>query len=140
MAKTLILCTGNSCRSQMAEEFLRSFDSINEVYSAGTDPAEAVHTKAVMVMREAGLDISRNYPKNVDEFLNDDFDYIITVCGGARETCPVFTGKVKHQLHIGFDDPVKITGTEYEIITEFRRIRDEIKGELQEFYKNNIKS
>ena len=138
MAKILILCTGNSCRSQMAEGFLKSFDLINEVYSAGSKPAEVVHPNAIEVMKEAGIDISRNYPKRVDKFMDNDFDYVITVCGGARETCPVFTDRVKHQLHIGFDDPAMATGTEKEILDEFRRVRDEIREEFLKFYKMKL--
>ena len=125
--KILILCTGNSCRSQMAEGFLKSFDEKLDVYSAGTEPSDKVHPKAVQVMKEIGIDISDNYPKSVDEYLNEVFDYVITVCGGANENCPTFTGKVKNRLHIGFDDPAEATGTEEEILGEFIRIRDEIK-------------
>jgi len=130
----LILCTGNSCRSQTAEGFLKSFDPAIEVYSAGTDPAETVHPKAIHVMREVGVDISRNYPKNIDEFMDKDFDYVITVCGDAMEICPAFSGKVKHRMHIGFDDPAKAAGTEDEILAVFRRVRDEIKEKFFEFY------
>ncbi|MBE9503055.1 MAG: arsenate reductase ArsC [Proteobacteria bacterium] len=132
--RILILCTGNSCRSQMAEGFLKSFDSAIEVYSAGTDPAKAVHLKAIQVLKEVGVDISRNYPKNIDEFMDKDFDYVITVCGDAMEACPAFTGKVKHRIHIGFDDPAKADGTEDEILAVFRSIRDEIKEKFFEFY------
>jgi len=132
--KILILCTGNSCRSQMAEGFLKSFDKKLEVYSAGTEPSEKVHPKAVQVMKEVGIDISDNYPKSVDEFLNEVFDYVITVCGGANENCPTFTGKVKNRLHIGFDDPAEAIGTEEEILGEFIRIRDEIQHDFKLFY------
>lgn len=131
--KILILCTGNSCRSQMAEGFLKSFDPELEVYSAGTNPSKQVHPKAVMVMNEVGIDISKNYPKLVDQFLSDSFDYVITVCDNARETCPIFIGEVKNQLHIGFEDPAEATGAEEEILNEFRKIRDEIKREFQKF-------
>lgn len=125
--KILILCTGNSCRSQMAEGLLKSFDDKLEVYSAGTNPSSRVHSKAIRVMKEVGIDISQNVPKNVDRFLDQSFDYVITVCDNAKETCPVFTGKVKHRLHIGFEDPADATGTEEEIIAVFRKVRDEIK-------------
>ncbi|MGK9369070.1 arsenate reductase ArsC [Melioribacter sp. Ez-97] len=134
--RILILCTGNSCRSQMAEGFLKSFDPELEVYSAGTNPSSQVHPNAVKVMKEAGIDLSHNYPKNVDEFINQSFDYVITVCDNAKETCPVFMGKVKHQLHIGFEDPAEATGTEEEILNTFRRIRDEIKRDFYQFYIN----
>ncbi len=137
--KILILCTGNSCRSQMAEGFLKAFDAKLEVHSAGTAPSNEVHPKAVVVMNEMGIDLSKNYPKNVDRFLDKEFDYVITVCGGAKESCPTFTGKVKNQIHIGFDDPAEATGTEEEIFTEFRRIRDEIELDFSRFYKENLK-
>ena len=102
--KILILCTGNSCRSQMAEGFLKSFDARLEVFSAGTHPAPYPNPNAVAVMKEAGIDISLNKPKKVDLFLAESFDFVVTVCGGAQESCPAFTGNVKHRLHIGFDD------------------------------------
>ena len=138
--KILILCTGNSCRSQMAEGFLKSFDSNLEVYSAGTNPSSKVHAKAIKVMEEAGIDIHNNFPKSVEQFLNESFDYVITVCDNAKETCPVFIGKVGKQLHIGFEDPAEAKGTEEEIISEFRKIRDEIKNEFYKFYKDNLRS
>jgi len=137
--KILILCTGNSCRSQMAEGLLKSFDSDLEVYSAGTNPAKQVSLKAIQVMNELGIDISKNYPKLVDQFINEAFDFVITVCDNAKETCPVFIGKVGKQLHIGFEDPADATGTEEEILSEFRRIRDEIKNDFYKFYEENLK-
>ena len=133
--KILILCTGNSCRSQMAEGFLKSFDADLEVHSAGTEPSSQVHPKAIEVMREVGIDLSDNYPKSVNTFLQDSFDYVITVCGGARESCPTFTGDVKKNIHIGFDDPAEAIGTEEEIYSEFRRIRDEISRDMRTFLK-----
>ncbi len=138
MTKILILCTGNSCRSQMAEGFLKSFDPTLEVYSAGTAPAERVHPKAVQVMAEEGIDIRKNYPKSVDQFIDQSFDYVITVCDAAKESCPVFTGNVKHRLHIGFEDPAEATGTEEEILAVFRKVRDEIKRDFRRFYKDVI--
>ncbi len=138
--KILILCTGNSCRSQMAEGFLKSFDKNLEVYSAGTTPSSKVHPKAVQVMKEEGIDLSENYPQSVSEFLDKEFDYVITVCDGAKESCPVFTGKVKNRQHIGFKDPAEVTGSEEFILSEFRRIRDEIKKEFIKFYNENIKN
>ena len=139
MPKILILCTGNSCRSQIAEGFLRSFDDNLEVYSAGTEPVGYIHLNAVRVMKEAGIDISEHYTKHVKELLSENFDYVITVCGGAREVCPVFSGRVRHQVHIGFDDPAKATGTDEEIMAEFRRICDEIKEQFLQLYKNDLK-
>jgi len=132
--RILILCTGNSCRSQMAEGFLRSFDPQLEVFSAGTEPSEQVHPKAVVVMQELGIDLSGHYPQKVDAYLDQAFDYVITVCGHAQENCPVFLGEVKQQLHIGFDDPAEATGTEEQILGEFRRIRDEIRERMHAFY------
>ncbi len=137
--RILILCTGNSCRSQMAEGFLKSLDANLQVYSAGTEPSGHIHPKAVEVMKEVGIDISDGFPKNVDQFLDQAFDYVITVCDNARETCPVFMGDVKNQLHIGFEDPAEATGSEEQIIAEFRRIRDEIRRDFEKFYRENIK-
>jgi arsenate reductase (thioredoxin) len=134
----LILCTGNSCRSQMAEGFLRSFDTSLEVYSAGTKPAAAVHPHAVKVMREEWIDISLNKPKSVDEFLQRHFDYVITVCDSANESCPVFTGKVEHRIHLGFDDPAEAKGTKEEQLAVFRRVRDEINIGFRKFYNENL--
>jgi len=136
--KILILCTGNSCRSQMAEGFLKSFDHNLEVYSAGTSPAEAVHPQAIRVMAEVGIDLSSHKPKLVDEFLEESFDYVITVCGDAKENCPVFLGDVKKRLHIGFEDPAKATGSEEEILHAFRRTRDEIKEDFHSFYTDKL--
>lgn len=137
--KILILCTGNSCRSQMAHGFLQSFSSDIDVFSAGTRPAEKVNPKAVEVMKEAGIDISDHTPHNVDEYLKESWDYVITVCGGANESCPSFVGNVKHRIHIGFYDPSDAVGSEDYIMSEFRRVRDEIKDRFEEFYKKNLK-
>lgn len=138
MPNILILCTGNSCRSQMAEGFLKSFDPALEVHSAGTNPSSQVHPKAIQVMKELGIDISEGYPKNVDQFLDKSFDFVITVCDNAKETCPVFMGDVKENLHIGFDDPAEARGSEEEILSEFRRIRDEIRERFQLFYHERV--
>ncbi|MBN1929867.1 MAG: arsenate reductase ArsC [Chlorobiaceae bacterium] len=135
----LVLCTGNSCRSQMAEGFLRSFDSELDVHSAGTLPATEVHPLAIQVMREKGIDLSANRPKKVDEFLQRPFDYVVTVCDGAKESCPLFTGQVRHRQHIGFDDPAAATGTNEEVLAVFRRVRDEIEQQFGEFYRNTIR-
>ena len=123
----------------MAEGFLKSFDSGLEVYSAGTAPSERVHPKAVQVMREEGIDLSVNYPKNVDRFIDKPFDFVITVCDHARETCPVFAGQVKTRLHIGFDDPAEATGSEEEVLAVFRRVRDEIKRDFRKFYEEYVR-
>ncbi|MGA2408051.1 MAG: arsenate reductase ArsC [Bacteroidales bacterium] len=136
--KILILCTGNSCRSQIAQGFLQSFDKKIEVHSAGTFPASKVNSNAVKVMGEAGIDISKNTPKNVNQYLDDEWDYVITVCDDANETCPVFLGKLKHHLHFGFEDPSNFKGTEEQIINEFRRVRDEIKTAFYKFYTDSL--
>ncbi|MCD6111897.1 MAG: arsenate reductase ArsC [Bacteroidales bacterium] len=137
--RILILCTGNSCRSQMAEGFLKSFDDSLEVFSAGTEPNKQVHPKAIQVMTELGIDLSMNTTKSVNKFINESFDYVITVCNSAKETCPVFTGKVKQRLHIDFDDPAEATGTEEFILSEFIRIRDAIRRDFIKFYVEQIK-
>jgi len=137
--KILILCTGNSCRSQMVQGFLQSFDNNIEVHSAGTVPAAEVNQTAVKVMHEAGVDISRHKPKLVDIYLKDEWDYVITVCDDAKETCPVFFGKVKHRLHMGFEDPSHVSGNDEYIWSEFRRVRDEIKKSFYTFYEAQLK-
>jgi arsenate reductase (thioredoxin) len=137
--KILILCTGNSCRSQMAEGYLKSLDKFLQIHSAGTNPASRVNPNAVKVMNEIGIDISMNIPKNVSEFVNQSFDYVITVCDNAKKTCPVFTGDVQHRLHIGFDDPAEATGTEEEVLNTYRRVRDEIMNKFSELYSNRLK-
>ena len=137
--RILILCTGNTCRSQMAEGFLKSFDDELEVFSAGVKPEGKVNPNAVKVMQEVGIDISGGKPQDVNEFINDSFDYVITVCDNAKETCPVFLGDVKEQLHIGFEDPADATGTDEEILSVFRKVRDEIKREFKDFYLKKIK-
>lgn len=137
--RILILCTGNSCRSQMAHGFMQSFDDKLTVCSAGTRPAEFVHPLAVKVMNEAGIDISHHTPQSVDNYLHQSWDYVITVCGGANESCPAFIGKVKHRLHIGFEDPSKSEGSEEFILSEFRRVRDEIKTGFYNLYNKEIR-
>ena len=137
--RILILCTGNSCRSQMAEGFLNSFDQRITAYSAGTNPSAQVHPKAIQVMQEIGIDISDGYPQDVADYLAQAFDFVITVCDNARETCPVFMGAVKEQLHIGFEDPAEATGNEQEVMQVFRRIRDEIKNDFYQFFLQKVK-
>ncbi len=137
--KILILCTGNSCRSQMAQGLLQSFDPQLAVYSAGTQPAEKINATAVKVMQEIGIDISTHQPTNVTEYLSQTWDYVITVCGNAKETCPTFSGKVGKILHIGFSDPSEMQGTEENILKEFRHTRDEIKDAFARFYLTEIR-
>jgi arsenate reductase (thioredoxin) len=137
--KILILCTGNSCRSQMAQGFLQSFDKRLEVHSAGTEPTTRVNPTAKKVMKEAGIDISHHTPKNVSEYLDEDWDYVITVCDEANETCPVFPGKVRNRLHMGFEDPSKIKGSYTEIMNAFYDVRNEIRDEFFSLYESELK-
>ena len=135
----LILCTGNSCRSQMAHGFLQSFDENITVRSAGTQAAGKLNAGAVKAMAEVGIDISHHTSDSVDMYLGEEWDYVITVCGGANEACPMFIEKVAQRLHIGFDDPSHAEGTLPFIESEFRRVRDEIKNCFYEFYIKEIK-
>ena len=137
--KILILCTGNSCRSQMAHGFLQSFDQSLEVYSAGTEASGKVNPKAILVMKEIGYDISHHTSDKLDQYLDREWDYVITVCGGANENCPAFLGKVKKRLHFGFEDPSEAIGNEDFIMSEFRRIRDSIKEKFYTFYLEDLK-
>lgn len=137
--KVLILCTGNSCRSQMAHGFLQSLDASLTVCSAGTEASGKLNQKAVNAMAEAGIDISNHTSDSVSKYLGEEWDYVITVCGGANESCPAFLGKVKHRLHIGFDDPSHAVGTDEFIWSEFFRVRDEIRAGFFQFYTDQIK-
>ena len=123
----LILCTGNSCRSHLAEGILSAAagDRI-EVASAGSKPAGYVHPNSIEVLKEIGVDISAHHSKHMDEFLNRPVDTVITVCGNADQACPMFPGQL-HRFHWGFEDPAHATGTEEEVLNEFRRVRDKIK-------------
>ena len=136
--RILILCTGNSCRSQMAEGVMRNLNPKLEVFSAGTRPEKQVNKYAIKVMSEIGIDISQHYPKLVDGFVSQPFDYVITVCDNAKETCPVFIGKVGKRVHIGFEDPADAKGSEEEIISVYRKIRDQIKKRFTKFYKEEM--
>jgi arsenate reductase len=123
----------------MAHGFLQSFDKNLYVRSGGTEPAVRINQMAVEAMADLGVDISRHTPHLVDEYLNEEWDYVITVCDHANETCPAFSGKVKHRLHLGFEDPSHATGTPEFIHGEYIRIRDQIRETFLEFYKENIK-
>ena len=118
---------------------MQAFNEALEVHSAGTEPAECVNPLAVKVMKEVGINISHQVPKSVKRYLGESGDYVITVCGGANGSCPAFLGEVKHRLHIGFDDPSKVKGTEEFVLSEFRRVRDEIKERFYDFYLNELK-
>jgi arsenate reductase len=122
----------------MAQAFLQSFDKALKVFSAGTEPAKSINPYAIEVMKEVGIDISHNTPKHIDQYLGEEWDYVITVCGGANESCPAFIGKVKHRWHLGYDDPAEATGTDEEKLVVFRKSRDEISKGFKAFYNSQI--
>lgn len=138
--RILVLCTGNSARSQMTEGFLRSFDQTLDVTSAGTQPAARINPFAIQAMKEVGVDISGGKPKSVNQFTGDSFDYVVTVCDDADKNCPNFRGKVGKRLHIGFPDPAKATGTDDEKIAVFRRVRDDIRSKFRELYEKELRT
>jgi len=119
----------------MAEAILQSFDKSLSVVSAGTKPEKEVNPRAVKVIKELGLSLVGHVPKNVNDFVNEEFDYVITVCDSAKQICPNFTGKVKNKLHIGFEDPADAKGTEEEKLEFYRKIRDQIIERFSELYK-----
>lgn len=137
--RILVLCTGNSARSQMTAGFLKSIDPNLEVYSAGTAPAPRVNPFAVRVMSEVGIDISGGVPKNVRQFLGQSFDFVVTVCDDADRNCPNFRGRVGRRLHIGFPDPARATGADEEKMTVFRQVRDDIRTRFRKFYDEEVK-
>lgn len=138
MKTILVLCTGNSCRSQMAEGYLRFFaGNLAEVYSAGVE-THGVNPRAVASMREDGIDISQHTSNHIDEYRHIDFDYVITVCDNAKERCPYFPSKAK-KLHYSFPDPAKTIGTEEEIMAQFRTTREMIKVYCKKFVDENLK-
>ena len=130
--RVLIVCTGNSARSQMAEGLLRHLAGDRfEVRSAGTKPG-SVRSEAILVLDELGIDISSHHSKAFDEFAGQSFDYVITVCDNAKESCPLFSGPAR-RIHWSLEDPASLSGTEEQRLTEFRRIRDQIRGRLTDF-------
>lgn len=130
--KVLVLCTGNSCRSQIAEGYLRQFAGDRaEVYSAGVE-THGVNPRAIAIMKEDGADISSHTSNNIDEYAGIEFDFVITVCDNARERCPYFPTRAK-KFHYNFPDPAKATGTEEEIMSEFRKVREMIKSYCRDF-------
>ena len=129
--KILVICTGNSARSQMAEGFLKYYKKKWEIYSAGIKPT-GLNPLAVEVMLEKGIDISGYKSKSIDLFLNKKFDYVVTVCDNAKESCPVFPGNAKH-IHWSLKDPASIEGTKEERLNVFRKTRDEIHNRVLEF-------
>ena len=136
--RVLFLCTGNSCRSQMADGIINhDFSGVIKAFSAGTEP-HGLNAKAVQVMREISIDISQNSSDHIDKYQNQSFDYVITLCGDADDKCPQFFGGVK-RIHIGFDDPPKATGTEEEVLDVYRRVRDQIRLQLGDFFRQDLK-
>lgn len=137
MKNILILCTGNSCRSQIAQGYLEHFTDKNnvKVYSAGVE-THGVNPKAVATMKEDGIDISKNTSNNINEYFEVDFDFVITVCDNAKEACPYFPTKAL-KFHYNFPDPAKVIGTEEEILIEFRTVRKLIKKYCQDFIQKN---
>lgn len=135
--KVLFLCTGNSCRSQMADGLVNhDFAGRIEAFSAGTEP-HGLNPKAVQAMAEVGIDISGNSSDHISKYEGQPFDYVITLCGDANEKCPLFFGGVQ-RLHMGFADPPKATGTDEEIINVYRRVRDEIRRTMGEFFEKEL--
>ena len=132
--RILILCTGNSCRSQMAEGVLKSFDPHLEVHSSGTLPAAQVHPLAIEVLSEIGIELPEARPKDVRLFLDEPFDYVITVCGEAEESCPAFSSPAGKRLHIGFEDPAASRD-----IDVFRKVRDRIRARFRELYLTELR-
>ncbi len=133
----LVLCTGNSCRSQIAEGYLRYYAGDNaDVYSAGLE-THGVNPRAIATMNEDGIDISNHTSNNIDEYRNVDFDFVITVCDNAKERCPYFPSKAKI-LHHNFPDPAKATGTDDEIMEQFRQVRLQIKDYCRQFVMDNF--
>lgn len=135
--KVLVLCTGNSCRSQIAEGYLRYFAGDKaEIFSAGVE-THGVNLKAIATMKEDGIDISHHTSNNIDEYRNIDFDFVITVCDNAKERCPFFPTKAE-KFHYNFPDPAKASGTDEEIIEEFRNVRQQIKDYCENFIAENV--
>ncbi|HLA55551.1 MAG TPA: arsenate reductase ArsC [Flavobacterium sp.] len=139
MEKVLVLCTGNSCRSQIAEGYLRHFSNGKaEVFSAGVE-THGVNPKAIAIMKEDGIDISNHTSNNIGEYYGIDFDFVITVCDNAKENCPFFPTNAK-KFHHNFPDPAKASGTGKEILDEFKKVRDMIKVYCERFVSENIQS
>ena len=137
MKKVLVLCTGNSCRSQIAEAYLRHFAGEKAaIYSAGVE-THGVNPRAISTMKEDGIDITQHTSNNIDEYVNSDFDFVITVCDNAKERCPFFPTKAK-KFHQNFPDPAKATGTEEAILEQFREVRQMIKRYSQQFASENL--
>ena len=135
--RVLFLCTGNSCRSQMAEGLVNhDFAGRIDAVSAGTEP-HGLNPRAVQAMAEIGIDIAGNSSDHLSKYAGQHFDYVITLCGDANETCPLFVGGVR-RMHIGFDDPPKATGSEAEVMHVYRRVRDEIRARLGSYFRKEL--
>ena len=135
MLKILLLCTGNSCRSQMAQGLLASFSSNSKVYSAGTKP-EKVNPFAIKAMNAIGIDISENTSNHVDEYIDIDFDYVFTVCDYAKDICPIYP-KAKHMIHNSFVDPADATGSDKEQLKVYIQVRNQLSTYFKAFSENN---
>lgn len=136
--RILVLCVGNSCRSQMAEGYLRHFAKDKaDIFSAGVE-THGVNPKAIQVMKEDGIDISGHASNHVDEYQNEKFHYVLTVCENGKDRCPYFPA-IEKQFHQNFRDPASATGTPEEVLNEFRKVRDEIKSYSQDFVEKNLK-
>jgi arsenate reductase len=122
----------------MAEGFMRKLDPTMVIFSAGTNPAQRVNSYAIKAMHEIGIDISGHETNDVNDYLNESFDYVITVCDNAKETCPMFLGEVKERRHLGFEDPADASGSEKEVMPVYRRVRDEIRRDFRKFYDEEI--
>jgi arsenate reductase len=136
--RVLVLCTGNSARSQMSAGFLQSWSPRLEVHSAGTNPSPRVNPFAIQAMQEVGVDISKGHPKSVAQFLGQSFDFVITVCDDADRNCPNFRGKVGKRVHIGFPDPAKATGSDKQKLAVFRTVRDDIQKRFRAYFESDI--
>jgi len=135
--RVLFLCTGNSCRSQMADGIINhDFSGRVEAFSAGTEP-HGLNPKAVQVMAEIGIDIAPNSSDHLSRYQGQPFDYVITLCGDANDKCPLFFGGVR-RIHSGFDDPPKATGSAEEVLAVYRRVRDEIREQLGDFFRREL--
>lgn len=135
--KILVLCTGNSCRSQIAEAYLQYFANEKaEIYSAGVE-THGVNPKAIITMLEDGINISNHTSNHIDEYVAIDFDMVITVCDNAKERCPYFPTKAK-KFHHNFPDPAKATGSDEEIMNQFRTVREQIKRYCRQFVEDNL--
>ena len=134
--KILIVCTGNSCRSQMAHGYLQSLDSSLQVYSAGTFPSNSVNSMTVRVMNELGIDISSHVPRHAYKLINEEWDYLITVCDNAKKECDHYFSKAKHRMHIGFEDPYSAIGSLEYVHSVYVKVRDEIVEAFKDLYES----